>query len=349
MNSYLKEKPVISVIIPVYNTDSEQFKKCIESICSQTFGQFEAIVVNDGSDDEHSHMIHEVCSGDARIKVKDKVNGGVSSARNLGIATATGEYIMFVDSDDWIETGCLEGVYNAAVEHGADVVTFGYTKEFEDASVDVVVYQENNLIYDSWKQEFNPFDMRIMGMCWMKLFKAAYVKKNMFNESLTNGEDVEFNFRIYDKVKSFVYMQQHYYHYRQNEQSAVRAFNKNTLIKYERTIRAMEEDVNRAVRKRGSLRKAYYSFIGISYLVVNMNYVFSESNDLDLIQRMELLKKISNMEPYCEAIKRAERLDMPLSRKMSLILAKYGLYYGIYIIMMAKRCIDKYRNGKAGR
>lgn len=348
MNRYLKERPAVSVIIPAYNTEREQFLKCIESISEQSMDNFEVIVINDGSDSTHAQMIHDVCAKDSRIKVKDKENGGVSSARNAGITEAAGEYIMFVDSDDWIDRGCLEDAYKTAEEYNADVVTFGYTKEYKDASVEVMVYQEDRLVYDSWKKEYDPFDMRIMGMCWMKLYRAAYVKKNHFNENLTNGEDVEFNFRIYDKVKTFVYMKEHYYHYRQNEQSAVRAFDKNTLMKYERTIYAMEQDVKNAVRKKGSLNRAYYSFIGISYLVINMNYIFTDNNDLSKSEQIHLLRKVSDMEPYRSAIKRAEKLNLPVTRKMSLIFAKYGLYYGIYIIMFIKKYMNKYRNGKEG-
>lgn len=345
----MKEKAEISIIIPVYNTQKEQFKKCIDSILAQTLKEFEVIVVNDGSDAQHTKLIEEICALDSRIVLINKLNGGVSSARNAGIKKAEGEYILFVDSDDWIDENCLEICYEEAVKNEVDIVNFGYVKEFGNASVEVEVYQEDRLLYNSWKQEFDPYDMRSMGMCWMKLIKSKYVKKTMFDESLTNGEDVEFNFRLYSKVRSFVNVKEYMYHYRINENSAVRAFDKKALEKYEKTISALKKDVQEAKRKKKTLERAYYSFIGISYLVINMNYIFAKGNGLNRQQQMKLLKQISERNPYCEAIQKASSLQLPMTRKMALIFAKYDFYYGIYLIMMTKRYIDIYRNGKAGR
>ena len=256
MNSYLKEKPVISVIIPVYNTDSEQFKKCIESICSQTFEQFEAIVINDGSDDEHSLMIHEVCSGDARIKVKDKVNGGVSSARNLGIATATGEYIMFVDSDDYIAPDCVETLLGCLKEHDADVSMCSYavtdSTEFDESifaagrnnekekkqskewkiktdnhKSDGHEYDGSVEICDRRKLLSNLYDANHRDatyfiVSWNKIYKASLWDGIRFPKGKIH-EDEATTYKIYDRAKKGIYLHKPLYGYFTAPDSITRA------------------------------------------------------------------------------------------------------------------------------
>ena len=117
--------PQISVIIPVYKV--EQFLgDCIKSILSQTFSNYEIILVDDGSPDNSGKLCDEFAAGDSRIKVVHKENGGVSSARNKGIEIAEGEWICFVDSDDWVEPDYLEVMFKTAIENNADVSVCGF-------------------------------------------------------------------------------------------------------------------------------------------------------------------------------------------------------------------------------
>ena len=98
---------LISVIVPVYNAE-KYISKCIDSILSQTFKDFELILINDGSTDNSDLICDKYASIDNRVKVFHKKNGGAGSARNLGIQKASGDWVMFVDSDDWIEPECLD-------------------------------------------------------------------------------------------------------------------------------------------------------------------------------------------------------------------------------------------------
>lgn len=336
--------PLISIIIPVYNTDKEQFKKCIGSVCNQSLENIEIIIVDDGSDEEHRKIIDNAAKEDGRLKVIHKANGGVSSARNMGLNDALADYIMFVDSDDWIDKKCCEKAYKSALSENADIVMWRYVKEYEGSSVEVQVFPESGLRFDYWKEQFNPFDMRLMGMCWMKLYKKTVINKVRFNEELTNGEDVEFNFRVFERMVSAVYINEPFYHYRQNNTSAVRRYIKDMPDRYKKTLDIIEQDVIKAKRLKKHLAKAYYSFTAISYLVLNMNYIFAEENKSSVYEKIEQLKKLSGEKPYSTAISRAEQLELPITRKMSLIFAKYKFYWGIYIIIMVKLHITRFKN-----
>lgn len=123
--------PKISVIVPVYNTD-KYLHKCVDSILNQTFTDFELLLINDGSKDCSGEICDEYAQKDSRVRVFHKANGGVSSARNLGLDNAIGEYILFIDGDDWIEQTMCEELYNKAVKENAEIVYSDFKMIFED-------------------------------------------------------------------------------------------------------------------------------------------------------------------------------------------------------------------------
>lgn len=122
---------LISVIVPVYNVE-KYLRKCLDSIINQTYQNIEIILVDDGSKDTSGQICDEYALKDSRIIVIHKENGGLSSARNAGLDIAKGNYVMFVDSDDYVEPQFCEIPLKLALEKGVDIVTFGYNKVFED-------------------------------------------------------------------------------------------------------------------------------------------------------------------------------------------------------------------------
>lgn len=125
--------PKLSIIIPMYNAESH-LHRCLDSILKQTFEDFEVILVNDGSKDNTENLCDEYAQLDNRVKAVHKLNGGTSCARNEGIKIASGEYIGFVDSDDWLEPEMYQVMYTKAVKHDVDLVISDYTRVFEDHS-----------------------------------------------------------------------------------------------------------------------------------------------------------------------------------------------------------------------
>lgn len=128
------EKPLISIIVPVYNVEP-YLAECIDSLVNQTYPHLEILLVDDGSTDGSGQICDDYAQKDARIKVIHKKNGGNTSARKAGLRVATGAYVQFVDSDDWVEPDMCESLMALAQEHGADVVRCGYWKESGEKSV----------------------------------------------------------------------------------------------------------------------------------------------------------------------------------------------------------------------
>ena len=124
----------ISVIVPVYNVE-KYLEKCVESILNQSLKDIEIILVDDGSPDNCPQICDEYATKDSRVKVCHKQNGGLSSARNEGLKHVSGEYYMFVDSDDWLDSETCEVTYNYAKQNDADCLMFSYTKEFGNHSI----------------------------------------------------------------------------------------------------------------------------------------------------------------------------------------------------------------------
>lgn len=123
------ERAAVSVVIPVYNAE-KYLRRCLDSVLNQSFQDWEAVCVNDGSIDGSLAILKEYAKCDSRFKVVDKKNGGASDARNVGVQKASGEYILFLDSDDFIHSQLLEITFNLAQQNSADMVSFGYDKVF---------------------------------------------------------------------------------------------------------------------------------------------------------------------------------------------------------------------------
>ena len=149
--------PLFSIIIPVYKVE-EYIHKCLDSVVCQSYDNFECIVIDDGSPDNCGRICDEYAMLDRRFNVIHQKNSGVSSARNVGIENSRGEYLLFVDSDDWIEKETLELLYKEIFKNKPDVIVFGYTEVSETIETDYPVEEINDIekikdkfISDEWR------------------------------------------------------------------------------------------------------------------------------------------------------------------------------------------------------
>ena len=207
--------PKISIIIPCYKVE-QYISKCLDSIQSQIFQDWEAICIDDGSPDNTGKILDEYANKDSRIKVIHQENGGVSNARNKGIDIAIGQYIGFVDPDDWIEYNYYQTLVNAAEKNKADVVQCGYTL-FKDQGFKKVVWKKN--IATSFAEVIKELKR---GFIWNKLWKAELIKKNnlRFDTSISYCEDLLFSVLASEYVGRFVTVDYSGYYYRHTANSA---------------------------------------------------------------------------------------------------------------------------------
>lgn len=206
-------KDLISIIIPVYNVE-EYLDRCMDSVLKQTYKNLEIILVDDGSTDASPGMCDAYAKADSRVKVVHKENGGLSDARNAGLASATGSFIGYVDSDDWIEYDMYECMYCACVEQGAQLAVCRYFSEYKDRTESggtgaVVPLSRDELlrIYIGGHEEYV-----IYNSVWSKLFSRALVEGMCFPKG-RDSEDILYTTKAFCNLERAVYLDKCLYHY----------------------------------------------------------------------------------------------------------------------------------------
>ena len=207
---------MISIIVPVYNCISS-LKRCIDSIQSQTFTDWELLLVDDGATDGSGYLCDQAASSDNRIRVLHKPNGGVSSARNMGLDHAQGEYVMFCDSDDWVEPEWCEQLYLAAVENPGYLPVCNYYRSAPDCET-INRKGQCQAIEDRIAKEdfFSLNQYELLGIPWNKIFRRTILEENhiRFRPNLSLGEDLIFNLDyLHCLTDGFVFVNRPLYHY----------------------------------------------------------------------------------------------------------------------------------------
>lgn len=203
--------PLVSVIVPVYNV-APYLEQCLDSIVNQTYRNLEIILVDDGSTDESGAICDRYADQDSRIRVVHKENGGQSSARNVALDMMTGEWVLFVDSDDWIELNTLELLFEQKDEC-ADLVEFGWN----------FIYGDSNKVFLNEACVMSGLDALkllvhtdiYMGLMANKLFKASYLQKSRFISG-RYYEDTPFIIEQLYKIKNYQYIAEPLYNYRRD-------------------------------------------------------------------------------------------------------------------------------------
>ena len=223
------KKPIISVIVPVYNVE-KYLAKCLDTILAQTFSNIEIICVNDGSTDNSRKILAEYAQKDSRVKIVDKKNGGLSSARNAGMKVATGEFYSFIDSDDWIDETMLEKLYNSMVSLNTDISIcavhqYDETNQKIDDSNPYYTLGYFDETFDNKAfsyVETKPFLLDVCVMAWNKLYRKSFIDE--CQAEFPNGlifEDGPFFFSIFFKTKRVSIVRDFLYYYRINRSGSI--------------------------------------------------------------------------------------------------------------------------------
>ena len=213
MNS--RNQPLVSVIVPVYGVE-RYLNRCVESIVKQTYRDLEIILVDDGSRDDCPRMCDEWALKDTRIKVIHKPNGGLASARNAGLDVMTGDYVTFVDSDDWVEPNYVSCLHQWMAEHQADVTMCATEIDYDDGTV----YMEPCNTPEgshSGKEALHRFlyHQGFVGAVWGRMFDASLFAGERgirFHEGL-NNEDYYVHVQVFPRISSMYVQHEHLYHY----------------------------------------------------------------------------------------------------------------------------------------
>jgi len=210
----------VSVIVPVYNVE-KYLEKCLDSLVNQTLKDIEIIVVNDGSPDKSQEIIDKYAKKYKQIKPYIKENGGLSDARNFGLKKAAGEYIAFVDSDDYVDINMYEKMYNKAIKNNLDIVVCDLNYVYEDGKKQRVSSKVKNDTTDIKKVYIN-----IYPCAWNKIYKKDLFKNNVEFKKGVWFEDVDFLYKILPYVKNIGVVKEPLSQYVQRDGSITKTFDK---------------------------------------------------------------------------------------------------------------------------
>lgn len=222
-------QPVVSIIVPVYKAEKYLFR-CVDSILNQTFKDWECILVDDGSPDGSGSICDTYAQNDKRIKVIHKKNGGVSSARQAGLETVVGEFVIHVDSDDWLDPNMLEELVRHQKETGADLIIFDF---YRLSNGNQIIIHQKPTALDNVQVLKDIISGRLYASCWNKLVKHSMIDKYnaSFPKGINLGEDKCFLASLLKHTVVVSYLPQPLYYYDAaiNENSLVRNISKSSM------------------------------------------------------------------------------------------------------------------------
>ncbi len=336
-------KPLVSIIIPVYNAQ-KYLPKCIDSIINQTYDNIEIICVNDGSTDFSLNILQDYSKNDSRIKVLNQKNSGVSVARNNALEYVQGEYVMFVDADDWIELVACDIAVNSIKMHNADVVMWDYIREFGNVSKpknifkNDIVFEENDIKRRLHRRMFGmvgdeltePDKMDALSPVCMKLYKTESIRDIRFYDIREIGtfEDGLFNIEVFNNIRKAVYINKYLYHYRKdNEISVTTVYKSDLKTKHEKILDHMHKCI-----LENNLSDEYLEALNNRTAFELVGYGL---NILKLKKgKIKEIKKIISDKRYQKAYNNLNFDKLPMQWKIFYGCAKYNIATGVYILLL---------------
>lgn len=269
-----------SIIIPMYNVQ-QYIRKCVDSLTCQSMGDFEIIVVDDGSADESARVVSELAKRDPRIKLFSKENGGQSTARNHGLRQSSGDYVIFIDSDDFVQSDDFLATIRDEIEKtSADVVMYRYNKYFESRTDNQL--EKCGYSFESAKEITDTNKLipilaasdAYYGSAWTKAVRRSLLIDNgiEFDEDL-RCEDIDWSYRIVEKAKKMACVDREFIAYRQREGSVTKQGSLRnaedflkTVEKYKARYESLDTNIDEELRQGllSTLAK-YYSNLLINY------------------------------------------------------------------------------------
>lgn len=293
----------ISVIVPVYNAE-RYIKRCIESILSQTFRDFELILIDDGSKDKSGEICDKYATEDERVKVIHKENGGVSKARNTGLDIASGKYVEMVDADDYLSKDTLEKLYKRAEDNNSDVVVFGIRNICGDLIRQTDVY-DGDCTLEQFLTKFEDYvSNAILGASWNKLYKKEIIGDIRYNENLKYNEDTHFNFDVLSNCKTVSAQSWVWYNYvNDNPDSATKKRIENLFDVYLMTYKKATEFLKKSgmYEYNEQAEKSYF----INQVTNAIIKIVSDSQ-MSRKEKIQEIRLIIENEDVSEAVKKAK-------------------------------------------
>ena len=317
----MDNKPLVSIIIPFYNAE-KYLKRCIESIVSQDYENIEILTVDDGSEDGSLQLLKDCAQKDGRIRLLAAAHQGVAAARNRGLSEASGEYIMFVDADDWIKAGIIGHMMELFLNSDADMVTCEI-KHNAVPGEDLPKYKEGSSIYT--KEEYKRIFFRIGGNQYVhypvaKIYKKSLLPNPLYPPGIRVGEDVLGTYRAICRAEKIVRLNECGYFYFYSGESTTASFGEkdfDLLTVWDMMVKESE----------GMIADSTYALLGRKRM--NFCLLFRLLTEVSLTERKEKysgqIRKLRNDLRLCEK----DLYDAPIVRSRKLLIFLLCHFYPV--------------------
>lgn len=304
----------ISVIIPIYNT-APYLERCLSSITLQTYGNLEIICVDDGSTDGSGRIVDQFSERDKRVVALHQQNAGVSSARNVGLKQATGDYIAFCDSDDWVEADMYQQMAEVMESENLDMVAVGWYKDSDDEKEEIrnrlpvshEIIGRDLLLEYLYKRDY----YRGFAFIWTKLFRREILlepsgKFLEFDEKLVIGEDVLYLAEVAINIKKTKYIDRAFYHYIQRNSSGSHT---KDLYKLRDWVRAYERIISLFEKSHVENNTVNYVKRFLVYISSKLAQMAYEQNDIEMLKTSQNFMRMYEKEYLGLNIEYPERVS----------------------------------------
>lgn len=342
--------PLISIIVPAYNV-AAYLPACLDSLLHQTYSNIEIIVVNDGSTDQTKNIAVRYANEYPNIILIDQKNEGLSGARNAGIKQAKGDYLCFVDSDDWTEKDMIQKVVCSMIQK-EDVVLWGYIKEYAHASIkqplskEIERYSEKN-IHSLYQRIVGPVNDQLKHpecvdsyiTAWGKLYKASIIRDNQIQFVSTKEigtEDLLFNVQFFSHVRTAVILPDCLNHYRKNNISSLTSNYKPLLFTQ---WMKLQDLVWKNIAGDSLLEEAYYNRIACTMIGLGLN---EASVDVSYGEHRKKMMWILKENRYQRAFRQLKFVYLPIHWKV-FFGACYFQIFPVYwlLVLIIKKIIQR--------
>ena len=315
---------LVSIIVPIYNVE-KYLPKCLDSILTQTMQNIEVILINDGSLDSSLVICNNYASKDSRIRVIDKVNAGVAAARNTGLDLAKGNYIGFVDPDDWVEPKMYESMHGKLSGSEYNVCLCNYYKNDRLGSSSKVLkikkdyLSKQEVINDVIANMIGIDDLMpkytyIMGCVWRCLYKKSFIDQYhlRFKEGVSIMEDLVFTVDALLKAEGLCIDHGIWYHYRRNPKSVLHSYNPNMWEDQIYVHHLLEELLQEAGLEEEMLNRLDLRYIGMAFgAIYNETSKSNKESKTQIVQKMKRVREIGNDERLKMALERVKPIQKP--------------------------------------
>lgn len=327
-------QPLVSIIVPVYRVE-DYLETCIRSLLEQDYAELEIIAVNDASPDGSLQLLENMAAQDSRLKIlTNSENKGVSASRNRALEVAAGDYVLFVDADDWLDRETVGRCLEALQKNEADVCLFAYTREFHKNSMPKYLFQSDQVLDEAGCRNLQrrligpvgpelafPAMLDSLGTIWGKLYRRELLAGIQFVDLhiIGTAEDTLFNTRVFQQVKKAVYLNRPYYHYRKfNSGSETKQYKPDLYLQWNQLFTLLEAEA-----RNEEARNALSNRIALSIFGLGLNERLSGHS---WSRRKKQLQVIMNQPHYQEAYAQLTFRYFPVHWKIFFQSARRGYY-----------------------